>query len=128
MSTATAAAAEYTGTFPGTEDQLAGIRHQVARHLAGCPAADDAVLIASELAANAILHSRSRSRSFTIRVERHRDHCRIECHDAGGPWQPAQQNSRPHGLSIVAALTGPGGWGTRTASDSGRIVWAELSW
>jgi hypothetical protein len=97
-------------------------------YLAGYPAADGAALIASQLAANAILHSRSRGHSVTIRAERHRDDCRIECHDAGGPWQPARQDGRSHGLSIVTALTGPGGWGTRTTSDGGRIVWAQLSW
>jgi hypothetical protein len=63
VSTATAAAAEYTGTFPGTADQLARLRQQVARHLGDCPITDHAVLVASELAANAILHSRSRGGS-----------------------------------------------------------------
>ena len=45
------------------------MRHAVARHLAGCPAADDAILIASELAANAIMHSASRGQFFTVRAE-----------------------------------------------------------
>jgi hypothetical protein len=41
----------------------------VARHLAGCPAADDAILILSEFAANAIVHSASRGQFFTVRAE-----------------------------------------------------------
>ena len=46
----------------------------------------------------------------------------------GGPWRPRRDDDRPHGLDIVAALTGPGGWGTVPAGDGGRIVWARLSW
>ena len=60
-----------------------------------------------ELAANAILHSRSRGQAFTIRVELHRHHVRVECHDSGGPWRSRRQDDRPHGLHIVEALTGP---------------------
>ncbi len=127
VSTATAAAA-YTGVFRGTADQLSQVRRQVARHLADRPVTGDAVLIASEIAANAITHSRSRGESFTIRVELHPDHCRIECHDAGGPWRPGRHDGRAHGLANVAALTGPDGWGTQTTGDGGRIVWARLSW
>jgi hypothetical protein len=127
VSTATAAAA-YTGIFHGTADQLSRVRREVTRHLGGCPVADDAVLVASELAANAIVHSRSRGEFFTIRVQLHREHCQVECQDAGGPWRPWRQDDRPHGLAIVAALTGPDGWGTKNASDGGRIVWARLSW
>ncbi len=127
MSTATAAAA-YTGVFHSTTDQVSQVRRQVARHLGGCPAADDAVLVASEIAANAIVHSRSRGGSFTIRVERHRDHCRIKCRDAGGPWRPRHHDGRPHGHAIVQALTGPDGWGIQVTGDGGQIVWARLSW
>ncbi len=42
----------YQRAFRGQADQLSLVRHDIARHLAGCPAADDVVLIASELAAN----------------------------------------------------------------------------
>lgn len=91
----------YTGTFHGTTDQVSPVRREVSRHLGDCPVTDDAVLIASEFAANAILHSRSRGESFTIRVELHRDYLRVECHDSGGPWRNRRQDDRPHGLNIV---------------------------
>ena len=52
-----AAATGHTATYPGPADQVHHVRRAVARHLAGCPAADEAVLIVSELAANAIVHS-----------------------------------------------------------------------
>jgi anti-sigma regulatory factor (Ser/Thr protein kinase) len=46
----------------------------VARHLADCAAVDDATLIVSELAANAIVHSASRGQFFTVRAELHPDY------------------------------------------------------
>lgn len=127
-----AAATGYAGTFPGRADQVAHARHAVARHLSacGCPAVviDDAVLVLSELASNAVLHSRSRGEFFTIRAELQPGHCRLECQDGGGPWRPRRQDNRPHGLSVVEALTGPDGWGTQTTGDGNRLVWARLAW
>ena len=101
-------------------------RRAVARYLAGCPAADDAVLIASELASNAVLHSASRGEFFTVRAELHPDYVWVEAEDLGGPWRHTQTDDRPHGLDVVEALTGPDGWGTDSTSDGGRVVWARL--
>ena len=39
------AATRYIGVFCGRPDQVSRVRHEVARHLAGHPATDDAVLI-----------------------------------------------------------------------------------
>jgi serine/threonine-protein kinase RsbW len=127
MSTATAA--RYTGTFPGRTENVSQVRREVARYLADCPATDDAVLVGSEFAANAILHSRSRGQQFTIRVELHPDHVRVECQDAGGPWRGRRHTEdRPHGLTVVEALTGPAGWGVQVTGDGGRTIWARLTW
>jgi hypothetical protein len=53
----------------------------------------------------------------------------VECQDAGGPWRGRHKDDdRPHGLSIVAALTGdPADWGVQV-TGGGRIVWARISW
>jgi anti-sigma regulatory factor (Ser/Thr protein kinase) len=120
----------YTGTFPGRAEEVSRVRHQVACYLADCPAAADAVFTASEFAANSILHSRSRGDQFTIRVYLHPDHVTVECQDAGGPWRPRRHDDdRPHGLSIVEALTGgPAGWGVQVTGNGSRITWARLSW
>ena len=56
----TATAPGYASTFPGRADQLSQVRREIAGYLDNCPAADDIVLIADELAANAILHTQSR--------------------------------------------------------------------
>ena len=120
---------EYQRTYPGWADQVRHVRRDVAGYLAECPIADVAVLAASEIAANAILHSRSRGGSFTICVHLHERSVQVECRDAGGPWRDRRLgDDRPHGLTIVEALTGPGAWGTETTGDGGRIVWASLTW
>jgi anti-sigma regulatory factor (Ser/Thr protein kinase) len=84
------------------------------------------VLIVSELASNAVLHSASRGEFFTVRVELHADYVWVEAEDLGGPWRSRQRDDRPHGLDVVEALTGPDGWGTELTSDRGRVVWARL--
>ena len=101
MTAEPAAATRHTATYPGRADQVRHVRRAVASYLAGCPAAADAVLIASELAANAILHSRSRTGHFTVRAELHPDHVRVEAEDLGGPWRRRQPDGRPHGLDVV---------------------------
>jgi len=126
MRTEPAAATRFTGTYPGRADQVRHVRHALARHLAGCPAADDTILIASELASNAIVHSASQGEFFTVRAELHPDYVWIEAEDLGGPWHCAQPDDRPHGLDVIEALTGPDGWGVETSTDGGRIVWARL--
>ena len=73
-----------------------------------------------------IIYSGSRGEFFTVRAELHADYVWIEAEDLGGPWQHSRPDSRPHGLDVVQALTGPDGWGTETTSDGGRIVWARL--
>jgi two-component sensor histidine kinase len=119
---------EYQRTYPGRADQVRQVRRDVAKHLGDCPVTDDAVLVASEIASNSIMHSRSRGERFTIRVQVHGNYVRVECQDAGGVWRSRRQDDRAHGLSIVEALTGPAAWGVETTGDDGRIVWARLEW
>ena len=116
----------YQRTLHGRADQVARIRREIAAHLDGCPAAADAVLIASELAANSVTHSASQDEFFTVRCETYPDYLWIEVEDLGGEWHCKPQDDRPHGLQIVEALTGPDNWGTETTSDGDRVVWARL--
>ena len=85
MRTEPIAPACYTGIYPGRADQLHHVRRAVARHLAGCPGADDAVLILSEFAANAIVHSASRGKFFTVRAE---FYPRLPLGRSRRPWRP----------------------------------------
>ena len=118
--------ARYTGTYPGRPNQVQRARKDVARHLAGHPAADDAVLITSELASNAILHSHSRDRFFTVRAEIFPGYLGLEVEDLGGPWNLRPRDAgRPHGLDVVEALTGPDNWDI-DGDQAGRVVWCRL--
>jgi len=103
----TATAPGYTSTFPGRANQVSQVRHEITAYLAGCPVAADMVLIARALAANAIIHTRSRGSTFTVRCHASSGQARIEVEDLGGPWRLRQPGDRPHGLDIVQALTGP---------------------
>jgi anti-sigma regulatory factor (Ser/Thr protein kinase) len=124
---ATATATGYQGTFYGRAEEVSRVRREVAGYLADCPVADDIVLIADELAANCVLHTHSRGEFFRVRCELTPGSVRIEVEDMGGPWRKRKADDRPHGLDIVEALAGPDGWGTETAGDGGRIVWAMLA-
>jgi serine/threonine-protein kinase RsbW len=130
--TTTAAAAgtrRYTGTYPADPAQVRHARAALAALLRDCPRADDAILIASEFATNSVLHSASRHGGhFTLRAEVRQHDVRIEVADAGGPWRVSPHpDDRPHGLDVVAAITGPQNWGV-DGDISGRIAWAMLGW
>jgi anti-sigma regulatory factor (Ser/Thr protein kinase) len=86
-------------------------------------------MVVSELAANAVLHSRSCDSTFTVRAEIGTAKLRIEVSDNGGTWAPRRQyiDDRPHGLNLVAAICGHSGWGFEGDSN-GRTVWALLTW
>jgi serine/threonine-protein kinase RsbW len=119
-------------TFPARPDQAALARAFLRRVLAGCPALEDVVLICSELASNAIVHSRSAEPggSFTVRAEvREGDYAWVEVQDQGGRWaRPDQRERRGHGgrgLEIVGALADY--WDIR-GDDTGRVVCARLDW
>jgi anti-sigma regulatory factor (Ser/Thr protein kinase) len=79
----------HTKEFAATPDQVRHARQFLSAILDGCPAAYEAALVLSELAANACLHSASPERSGTFTVTAHireGSHVRIEVHDDGGPW------------------------------------------
>ena len=121
MSSAAAeAATRYQRTFHGRTDQVARIRREIASHLTGCPITDDAVLIASELAANAVTHSDSAGEFFTVRCDSHRDYIWIEVEDLGGPWELSQNEAAPtashHRDPSRAGQLGNRDDGTATAS------------
>jgi len=122
----------FAQSYPGDRSQPCLVRADLAPLLAGCPLADDALLIGSELAANAAVHSSSATSGgrFTVRVEVCcGDYVWIEVEDEGGPWTRRRtEDDRPHGLDLVDALAGAGNWGIDDESEHGRIVWVRLDW
>jgi len=91
--------------------------------------ADDVILCASELAANAAIHSRSRLPGgiFTVRATiSPGSYAWVEVEDSGGPWAPGINDStRRHGLDIVCALAND--WGI-DGDDAVRTIWARFDW
>jgi anti-sigma regulatory factor (Ser/Thr protein kinase) len=121
----------WSRAYPGVPGQIGKARADVAQLLAGCPAVDNVVVCLSELASNAILHSRSGlpGRHFGVRVEtRAGEWVRVAVDDDGGPWaadRPDGDIEHGHGLKIVCALSAEMG-----VSDDGprRVVWFRCPW
>jgi transcriptional regulator with XRE-family HTH domain len=118
-----------SASFPARADQLAEARAFLRRMLAGCPLADELVLICSELAANAIEHSASARPGghFTVHAEvRDGDYAWVEVEDLGGRWERTEpSDARGRGLVVVDELAAY--WDIR-GDDTGRVVCARLDW
>jgi anti-sigma regulatory factor (Ser/Thr protein kinase) len=119
--------AERARSFPFELDSVRAARHFVTGTLtpaAGDALAGDAAIIATELAANAVLHAKS---AFTVTVSASASAVRIAVRDerpltpAGGA-EPFQVR-HDHGLGVVARIAR--GWAVERLSD-GKVVWAEL--
>src|SRR6516225_425847 len=100
-------------TYPGGTEHIRAVRADLRAVLRDCPRVDDVILCASEFAANAVLHSRSRlpGGTFTVRATVSPGlHARVEVEDNGGPWAPLESDPTGHrGLDIVCALASA--WG-----------------
>lgn len=138
----------YHHVFPGLSEHVRRARRFVGDVLEDSPVADDAGLLTSELATNAVLHSRSGELggTFNVTVELHEHSVRVEVTDQGPPTSslstpppvvrglrglpqrhprstPYEDNGR--GLFIVETLATR--WGTSHAPGL-HIVWFELDW
>lgn len=116
--------------FPGDERQLGLLRRWLASLLPECPARDDVVLVATELASNAVRHTASgQGGSFAVDITWDRVVVRVAVADYGAPDDPrviddpAAEQGR--GLLLVRGLS----LRTGVVGDQrGRLVWAEISW
>ena len=114
-------------TYPGGTDHIRVVRSDLRALLQDCPRADDVILCASELAANAAQHSRSRlpGGTFIVRATVSPDlYVRIEVEDNGGPWNQGMIDpTRHHGLDIVRAVADE--WGI-DGDHTSRTIWARF--
>jgi hypothetical protein len=114
-------------SFPAELDSVRAARHFVTGLLNQGPddaLASDAAIVATELAANAVLHARS---GFTLTVSRSPAALRIAVRD-GDPLIHRNGSMpfdiRPgHGLSVVSQLAS--GWAVERLPE-GKVVWADL--
>jgi hypothetical protein len=115
----------HEGTYRCDPAQVSSVRSALRELLAGCPRADDAILIASEFAANAAVHSCGDR--FAVRCEVHPGHVYLVTEDRGR-WVPPQrhEDGRPHGLDVVDALAGPGNWSILSSMSGHTRAWARL--
>jgi anti-sigma regulatory factor (Ser/Thr protein kinase) len=117
--------------FPGSGDQVARARLFVGQVLGGCPAADDAVLLTSELVTNAITHTASGTGGkVVVTVYRADTRVRVEVRDDGSDQVPAvctydKAEESGYGLGLVELIAHC--WGYR-GGQRGRIVWFMLEW
>jgi hypothetical protein len=128
---ADAGSAGATCTFAFSRYAPAAARHFAVgtlRRWAAADLADDAALVVTELAANAVVHARS---GFTVALSAHGDTLRISVRDASPlPSPPGDGSGQPlrpaplHGLGAVDALAAR--WGVKSLGEAGKTVWADL--
>lgn len=116
-------------TYPGSIEHVRAVRADLRALLRDCPRADEIVLCASELAANAALHSHSRLPDGTFIVRATvipTYYVRIEVEDNGGPWTGDMSDpTGRHGWDMIRALAN--GWGIEDDGNT-RTVWARFDW
>jgi serine/threonine-protein kinase RsbW len=123
-------------TFRGEPAQVPLARDFVRRYLTGhrCPATavQDIVVCATELAANAVLHSRSglSGGHFSVEVAvRAGQWVHVTVEDSGGAWTERGTGDRDaecgRGLHVVSALSADMGI---TGDASGRMAWFRSGW
>jgi serine/threonine-protein kinase RsbW len=113
--------------FPAVPAQVGQARRFLAGILEGFPAADEAVLCLSELAANATVHSRSRHGGhYTVRAELHGRRLRVAVRDQGGPWAGPGVGGEQHGRGLLIVSRLATRWGREGHAASGWTVWFEL--
>jgi len=117
--------------FPGEDRQLAALRRWLASLLPECSARDDVTYVASELAANAVVHTASGRPGgrFAVEVTWSQSMVRVAVADAGAPSGPRvisdPADERGRGLLVVAGLAARTGV---RGDQRGRLVWADVPW
>jgi serine/threonine-protein kinase RsbW len=117
--------------FAGEARQLGLLRRWLASLLPECGARDDATYAATELAANAVMHTASGrpGGQFAVEVLWSPSTVRIAVGDGGASSGPRVANDPAgecgRGLMVVTGLAARTGvWG----DERGRVVWADVPW
>jgi hypothetical protein len=113
-----------TRTFAFSREAPTAARHFAAATLNAWGAgdlADDAALVVTELAANAMVHAHS---AFTVVMSVHDDLLRISVRDAGRLGDTRLRAAPLHGLGAVDALASR--WGVESLGNAGKTVWVDL--
>ncbi|GIH95399.1 ATP-binding protein [Planobispora siamensis] len=122
-------------TIAGRPERVADAREFVADALRGTSFVDDAVLMVSEVAANAVRHTASgcTGGSYTVIVGPTDDGAgfRVEVHDAGAASVPCVRRApgdadgtNGRGVTIMDLLATR--WGFEREADQHTVVWFEV--
>jgi serine/threonine-protein kinase RsbW len=127
------ATCSWTRTFQGVPRQVSAARRFVSSLLDGSPLQDDAVVVASELFTNALLHTNSGRPGglVVVQLSRWPLGLRVAVTDQGSAGQPVIRHPGPHrqadisgnGLYLVAGLSSQLEWRDHS---SGRTISAVL--
>lgn len=102
--------------------QVSAARQFVVATVAGWGlAAEDAGLVATELATNALVHARS---PFEVSIDYQHPTLVVEVTDEGPWWDSPHLPLKGNGLAVVEHLST---WGVRRHLNGGKTVWAALS-
>lgn len=126
----------WTRRFRGGADQVPEVRHWLEDLLPDCPVRADVLLLAGELCANAIAHSRSGEAGgqFSVDVDWAPALARVVIGDQGSAQAPAIARGTSdltplgesgRGLLLVDEVADD--WGT-TSCPNRRWVWADVQW
>jgi anti-sigma regulatory factor (Ser/Thr protein kinase) len=115
--------------FPGTEQQLGLLRRWLMSLMPDHPVLDDVMIVATELASNAIKHTASgHGGRFAVEVTSHPGVVRIAVADCGAQSEPTVIDDplaeTGRGLAMVAELAIRSGV---LGGRWGRIVWADVA-
>jgi hypothetical protein len=116
--------------FLGQERQLGELRRWLTGLLPDRPARDDVVLVAVELATNAVKFTGSGHGGwFIVEIAWYRGAVRVAVADEGAPTGPRliddPLGEQGRGLQMVRALSVNAGV---TGDERGRLVWADVPW
>jgi serine/threonine-protein kinase RsbW len=126
----------WSRAFPGEPPLVRQTRSWIAGLLPACPPLDDLLIVASELATNAVAHTRSGDPGgwFTVEVTWSQESARVVVGDQGSGEIPVSVASpgdqvayleSGRGLLLVDALSAA--WGIAGDTDA-RWLWADVEW
>jgi serine/threonine-protein kinase RsbW len=116
--------------FRGRLDQVREARAFLRAILGDWPVADAALVVCSELAANAVQHSRSARPGgvFTIRALVQPDAWAwIEVQDDGGRWEPRRPGTGDHGRGLIIVDELASYWDVQE-QEASRTICVRLDW
>lgn len=118
-------------SFPGRPDQVAWARDFTSRTGGSCPVVDEAILLVSELATNALEHTATGfGGHFDVTILGGEKSLMIAVTDNGSDKVPVRRPPDPEGasgrgLGLVELISDR--WG-HCGGRHGRTVWFELRW